>query len=128
MCHFFNELLQICWAMKNDTEWADKWDDVGLCPYTYKGHNWVGYENARSAQIKMDWIKQKGYGGAMVWAIDMDDFRGLCGPKNPLITVLHNNMNGYTVPTPNAVTTPRVCANVPLKTLRFTIMKQFRKC
>ena len=65
-------------------------------PYTFSGKNWIGYEDVDSLRIKMRWIRDNGYAGAMNWAIDMDDFRGTCGPKNPLIEVLHQGKNKST--------------------------------
>lgn len=46
----------------------------------------------------MEWLKESGYGGIMVWSIDMDDFSGRCGSgKFPLLTSLHTELEGYKV-------------------------------
>lgn len=49
----------------------------------------------------MDYIREQGYGGAMIWAIDMDDYNGICGRKNALLEVMNEKLRGYVPPTPD---------------------------
>ncbi|XP_069163543.1 endochitinase [Procambarus clarkii] len=102
----FLAFYEICPLVNEPSSgWVKDYDDVGKCPYAYKDTQWVGYEDADSLKIKMEFIISNGYAGAMTWAIDMDDFNGFCGTVNPLINVLHTYMNNYVVPTPPPTTT-----------------------
>nr|BAA12287.1 chitinase [Penaeus japonicus] len=103
--------FEICLMMQEDSEWVDRYDDVGLVPFTHKGDQWVGYEDPDSLKIKMDFIREQGYLGAMTWAIDQDDFRSWCGRgKNPMMNTIYEGMKDYIVPVaptlPPTTTTP----------------------
>ncbi|XP_066983278.1 endochitinase-like isoform X1 [Macrobrachium rosenbergii] len=91
--------FEICKMMLEDSDWIHDYDDKGLVPYTYKGDQWVGYEDPESLKIKMDYIKEMGFLGAMTWAIDQDDWHGWCksGP-NPMMRVIYESLKNYTVP------------------------------
>lgn len=48
-------------------EYTRYWDDEAKAPYLYNGDVWVTYEDAESLKAKMDFIKEKGLRGIMVW-------------------------------------------------------------
>ena len=66
-------LPQICSKIRNGG-WTEV-DDLGAGPYAYKGNQWVGYDTPAAIRAKVDYVAQKGLGGAMVWDLSTDDFR-----------------------------------------------------
>ncbi|XP_077514608.1 endochitinase-like isoform X2 [Amblyomma americanum] len=102
----FQAYFEVCEnVLKNG--WTREWDDMGKCPYAFRDNQWIGYEDEKSVAIKMEYIRKEGYGGTMVWAVDMDDYRGDCseGRKNPLMKIIHEAMSSYRVPPPEKATT-----------------------
>uniref|UniRef100_A0A668AYC1 Acidic mammalian chitinase n=1 Tax=Myripristis murdjan TaxID=586833 RepID=A0A668AYC1_9TELE len=83
---------EICTFLKQGATQA--WDSAQDVPYAYKDGTWVGYDNVKSFQIKIEWLKKSGFGGAMVWSLDLDDFSGtFCGQgKYPLISTLKSGL------------------------------------
>ncbi|XP_004689555.1 PREDICTED: acidic mammalian chitinase [Condylura cristata] len=79
---------EICIFLENGATQA--WGAPEGVPYAYQGNMWVGYDNVKSFNIKAQWLKQNNFGGAMVWAIDLDDFTGtFCDQgKFPLMSTL----------------------------------------
>ncbi len=68
----------------------------------------MGYEDENSIGIKMDYIRSMQFGGSMIWAIDLDDFNGVCGGRrNPLLQIIKEKLHDYmvTVPDPSKLTT-----------------------
>nr|AFF59213.1 chitinase [Charybdis japonica] len=91
--------FEICKMMLDDNAWVDRYDDVGLVPYTHKEDQWVGYEDPDSLKIKMDYVKDMSLLGAMTWAVDQDDYLGWCNRgKNPMMTTIYEGLKDYIVP------------------------------
>ncbi|XP_070757967.1 acidic mammalian chitinase-like isoform X3 [Enoplosus armatus] len=83
---------EICTFLKQGATQA--WDSPQDVPYAFKQGTWVGYDNVKSFKIKIEWLKKSGFGGAMVWSLDLDDFSGtFCGQgKYPLINTIKSGL------------------------------------
>ncbi|CAG2057946.1 unnamed protein product [Timema podura] len=83
--------LIICKSHLEDNDWTIDWDDEAEVPFASRGSLWVAYDDPESIAEKAQYVLDMELGGAMVWSIDMDDFRGNCGDKN----ILLQKINGY---------------------------------
>ncbi|KAG5274672.1 hypothetical protein AALO_G00138880 [Alosa alosa] len=97
------------------------WIDDQMVPYAVKGNEWVGYDDKKSYDIKVQYLKEKKFGGAFVWALDLDDFNGeFCGEgKHPLMMHLHRLLE-IKYPPPPPTTTPKPGAPTTTKTTTTT--------
>ncbi|XP_066480273.1 chitinase-3-like protein 1 [Tiliqua scincoides] len=64
-------------------------------PYSYKGNQWVGYEDVTSVKKKVQYMKDLHLGGIMIWTLDLDDFSGsLCDQrKYPLVGAVKEELD-----------------------------------
>ncbi|XP_053107062.1 acidic mammalian chitinase-like isoform X2 [Hemicordylus capensis] len=60
-----------------------QWIDDQKVPYAFKGNEWVGYDNKKSFDYKAQFVKDMKFGGSVVWALDLDDFRGIFCSDRP---------------------------------------------
>jgi chitinase len=81
---------EICFNLLNNG-WTRYWENTQKVPYAVKGNQWVGYDDAQSIAIKLNYIAANDLGGAMFWSIETADFSNLCGDgKFPLIRMAYD--------------------------------------
>lgn len=70
-------------------------DSEAGVPFATLGKRWVSYEDEESILVKGQWIAKNGFGGAMLFSLDSDDWRGTLssdGVKFPLTRVLYRTV------------------------------------
>lgn len=91
----FLAYYEICKKANRDG-WKVVRDPKGrIGPYAYKGNQWVSYDDVEDVRRKAQFMVDLKLGGGMIWALDLDDFRGNCGcGKHPLLKTLNQVLRG----------------------------------
>ncbi|XP_042264034.1 acidic mammalian chitinase-like [Thunnus maccoyii] len=100
----FWSYYEICTFLQGATV---HWIEDQKVPYATKQNEWVGFDNKISFENKARYLKDNGFGGAFIWALDLDDFNGqFCGQGNyPLISYLRSLVASDLPPLPSPDTT-----------------------
>lgn len=65
-------------------------------PYAYSKDQWVSFDDALMIKHKSEYVKAMNLGGAMIWALDLDDFRNVCGCEEyPLLRTINRVLRNY---------------------------------
>ena len=71
----FLAYYEIC-SLVTSKGWKVVSDPSGsMGPYAYKDDQWVSFDDVKMIQHKSQYVKNMNLGGAMIWALDLDDFR-----------------------------------------------------
>ncbi|XP_056256554.1 chitinase-3-like protein 1 [Seriola aureovittata] len=112
----FWSYYEVCNFLKGTTI---QWIEDQKVPYASKNNEWVGFDSRDSYEIKVQYMKNMKYGGAFVWALDLDDFKGeFCGQGNyPLLSHLRKLLDIEMPPLPATTTKkPSVTTTKPVAT------------
>ncbi|KAI9586702.1 probable chitinase 10 [Glossina fuscipes] len=92
----FLSYYEICEQISNGG-WTVMRDSEGrIGPYACRGNQWVSYDDVEDIRRKSQYIRRMRLGGAMVWALDLDDFRGRCGcGRYPLLRTINHELRGF---------------------------------
>ena len=89
-------------------------------PYAYSEDQWVGYDDISMIRQKSQFVKDNGFGGGMIWALDLDDFANQCGCENyPLLRTINRVLRDYPLEDPNCDTAR------PRHSLPYTISEDY---
>ncbi|XP_053688384.1 chitinase-3-like protein 2 [Sabethes cyaneus] len=69
---------EICWFRRHNIYVHQVYDVESCSPYLYAGREWISYEDERSLECKANYIKENGFGGAMIFSLNTDDFGEYC--------------------------------------------------
>lgn len=106
-------------------DWKRGWDKTTLTPYAYnsKTGEWVSYDDAESLAYKVSYLIEEGLAGAMVWAIDDDDFSNGFPLIKKIKDILENPETRPDLPGDSSFGKPDWMSNLPnnIKISRLTI-------
>ncbi len=57
--------------------YVEYWDEEAAAPYLFNGSTFLSYDDPRSLRMKVDYVKEKGYGGVFYWEHKCDPTRTL---------------------------------------------------
>ncbi|XP_015914102.1 chitinase-3-like protein 1 [Parasteatoda tepidariorum] len=96
---------EICKKLEFEKGWNIKVEKHIAAPYAVKERQWIGYDDIKSIKTKVNYLIKMNLGGAMIWSIETDDFRGRChGHKYPLLQTINSVLSGSSEPIPKEVT------------------------
>ncbi|KAE8573974.1 Putative chitinase [Halyomorpha halys] len=80
---YYEVRKKMSWEVVKDTSGA-------MGPYARSKDQWVSFDDAAMIKHKSEYVKRHDFGGAMIWALDLDDFRNTCGCEEyPLLRTIN---------------------------------------
>ncbi|CAH0385942.1 unnamed protein product [Bemisia tabaci] len=87
--------FEICMNRKGGWKMETRYQGKYYGRWIYNNNQWVGYDGIPELRKKVRLIQNENLGGGMIWALDLDDFRGKCGRgKSPLTNFLSAQLLG----------------------------------
>jgi len=96
-------------------QWETIVDGCAMSPYIINGPYWIGFDNPESIALKAQYANYRGLGGAMVFALDLDDWSGKFGKKFPLANTVKEIMeSGQSLDPDNIIGDNSRCESAPI--------------